>query len=126
MDPISLLRAPLSSIICCMKRKLATNTPPAEIDPIDVRNLTELQTDGKLTNVELAGRVHLSPSPSLARVRALEERGVIDRYVALLDPHAVGLHVSVFISITLEKQTKDALDIFEAAIRERPEVMECY
>jgi Lrp/AsnC family leucine-responsive transcriptional regulator len=51
---------------------------------------------------------------------------VIDRYVALLDPHAVGLNVSVFIQISLEKQTKDALDIFEAAIKERPEVMECY
>lgn len=54
----------------------------------------------------------------------LETDRVIDRYVALLDPHAVGLNVSVFVQISLEKQTKDALDIFEAAIRERPEVME--
>jgi len=100
--------------------------PPADIDPIDVRILSELQRDSKLTNVELATRVHLSPSPCLARVRSLEERGVIDRYVALLDPHAVGLNVSVFIQIRLEKQTKDALDVFEAAILERPEVMECY
>lgn len=93
---------------------------------MDVRILSELQANGKLTNVELANRVHLSPSPCLTRVRSLEERGVIDRYVALLDPHAVGLHVSVFIQISLEKQTKDALEIFEAAIMDRPEVMECY
>lgn len=99
---------------------------PGELDAVDRRILRELQTDGKLTNLELAERVHLSPSPCLARVRALERRGYIDRYVALLDPHAVGLHVSVFIQISLEKQTKDALEMFEAAIRERPEVMECY
>jgi Lrp/AsnC family leucine-responsive transcriptional regulator len=109
-----------------MKRRMTGNVPPAEIDAVDVRILSELQSDAKLTNVELAARVHLSASPCLARVRSLEERGVIDRYVALLDPHAVGLNVSVFIQISLEKQTKDALDIFEAAIMERPEVMECY
>jgi Lrp/AsnC family leucine-responsive transcriptional regulator len=109
-----------------MKRQNATNVPTAEIDAVDVRILAELQADAKLTNVELAARVHLSPSPCLARVRSLEERGVIDRYVALLDPHALGLNVSVFIQIRLEKQTKDALDVFEAAIRQRPEVMECY
>jgi Lrp/AsnC family leucine-responsive transcriptional regulator len=100
--------------------------PRQKIDPIDVRILTELQGNAKLTNVELATRVHLSPSPCLSRVHALEERGIIDRYVALLDPHAVGLNVSVFIQISLEKQTQEALNIFEAAIKERPEVMECY
>jgi Lrp/AsnC family transcriptional regulator, leucine-responsive regulatory protein len=126
MEPILLPPAPFRSIMCCMKSRIATNLPTADIDPVDVRILTELQADAKLTNVDLAARVHLSPSPCLARVRSLEERGVIDRYVALLDPHAVGLNVSVFIQIRLEKQTKDALDIFEAAIRERPEVMECY
>jgi Lrp/AsnC family leucine-responsive transcriptional regulator len=109
-----------------MKKQTASNMPPVGIDPVDVRILSQLQADSKLTNVELATRVHLSPSPCLARVRSLEDRGVIDRYVALLDPHAVGLHVSVFIQISLEKQTKDALDVFEAAIKERPEVMECY
>ena len=109
-----------------MKKRTAAKAPRADIDAVDVRILSELQGDAKLTNVELAGRVHLSPSPCLARVRSLEERGVIDRYVALLDPHAVGLNVSVFIQISLEKQTKDALDIFEAAIMKRPEVMECY
>ncbi len=112
--------------MCRMKRRNSPNVPPAELDPIDLRILTALQRNSNLTNVELSAQVHLSPSPCLARVRALEERGVIDRYVALLDPLALGLNVSVFIQISLEKQTKDALDIFESAIRERPEVMECY
>jgi Lrp/AsnC family transcriptional regulator, leucine-responsive regulatory protein len=126
MVPTLLLTHARHGIICRMKNQTASNMPPVEIDPVDVRILSELQANAKLTNVELATRVHLSPSPCLSRVRALEERGVIDRYVALLDPHAVGLHVSVFIQISLEKQTKDALDVFEAAIKERPEVMECY
>jgi Lrp/AsnC family leucine-responsive transcriptional regulator len=76
--------------------------------------------------VELAKAVHLSPSPCLARVRALEEEGLIARYVTLLDPVKVGLTVSVFISVSLEKQVESALEIFERAIRDRPEVMECY
>ncbi len=97
-----------------------------DLDAVEVRILRELQNDGRLTNVELAERVHLSPSPCLARVRSLEQRRVISRYVTLLDPHAIGLHVTVFIQISLDKQTKDALDVFEAAIREQPEVMECY
>lgn len=126
MVSIILRYTPNGSILCRMKRKIAVNVPSSEIDPVDVQILAELQADAKLTNVELAARVNLSPSPCLVRVRSLEERGVIDRYVALLDPHAVGLNVSVFISISLEKQTKDALGIFEAAILERPEVMECY
>jgi Lrp/AsnC family leucine-responsive transcriptional regulator len=109
-----------------MNRRSGANGPPATYDAVDKRILAVLQANSKLTNVELAEQVHLSPSPCLARVRSLEQRGIINRYVALLDPHAVGLNVSVFISISLEKQTKDALDIFEAAIRERPEVMECY
>ena len=123
---ILLLTIPRRSIMYCMRKQTTTNMPPAGIDAVDVRILSELQGNAKLTNVELATRVHLSPSPCLSRVRSLEERGVIDRYVALLDPHTVGLHVSVFIQITLEKQVKDALDLFEAAIKERPEVMECY
>jgi Lrp/AsnC family transcriptional regulator, leucine-responsive regulatory protein len=109
-----------------MMRQRPSNLLPGDLDAVDVRILNELQADAKLTNVELAERVHLSPSPCLSRVRSLEKRGVIDRYVALLNAHAIGLNVSVFIQISLEKQTKDALETFESAIRERPEVMECY
>ncbi len=100
--------------------------PNEAVDSIDTHILAELQRDAKLTNVELANRVHLSPSPCLARVKRLEQAGIIDRYVTLVDPLTVGLHVSVFIQISLEKQTKKALENFESAIQARPEVMECY
>jgi DNA-binding Lrp family transcriptional regulator len=99
---------------------------PVILDATDARILDALQGDAKLTNVELAARVHLSPSPCLARVRRLEEAGLISRYVALLDPLRLGLSVSVFIQIRLEKQVERALEVFEAAIGKYPEVMECY
>ncbi len=99
---------------------------PEPLDEVDARILDQLQRDAKLTNVELAARVHLSPSPCLARVRRLERSGLISRYVTLLDPHRVGLPVSVFIQVRLEKQVERALEVFEAAMREHPEVMECY
>ncbi|MBN9428645.1 MAG: Lrp/AsnC family transcriptional regulator [Burkholderiales bacterium] len=96
------------------------------LDAIDLRILDALQQDGRLTNVDLARRVNLSPSPCLARVKALEERGLIAGYVALCDPLALGLSVNVFISVSLERQRKDALDTFERRAAEHPEVMECY
>ncbi len=96
------------------------------LDATDIRILQELQRDAKLTNVELAARVHLSPSPCLARVRALEKSGVINRYVTLLDPIRLGQAVSVFIQVRLEQQVERALKTFEAAIAGWPEVMECY
>ena len=96
------------------------------LDTIDLRILHELQQDGSLTNVELARRVNLSPSPCLARVKALETRGVIDRYVAIANPHALGLGLNVFISISLKEQSKSALAAFESRIAEHDEVMECY
>ena len=99
---------------------------PEGIDTLDLRILERLQGDARLSNVELAKAVHLSPSPCLARVRALEEDGIIARYVTLLDPLRLGLTVSVFISVKLEKQIESALEVFETAMRGRPEVMECY
>jgi len=95
-------------------------------DAIDWKILGLLQQDARLTNVELARQVHLSPSPCLARVRALEAQGYISRYVSLLDPLRLGLQVSVFIQVRLERQIEAALDKFERAMLERPEVMECY
>ena len=102
--------------------------PPqsAELDVIDLNILAALQRDSSLTNVELARRVHLSPSPCLARVKALRQAGVIRRYVALVDPEAVGLGVSVFISISLREQNTAALAEFERRIEACDEVMECY
>lgn len=97
-----------------------------KLDPMDLRILDELQRDGALSNVELARRVHLSPSPCLARVKALEAAGVIDRYVALASAQALGLGLNVFISISLRTQGKESLADFERRIAEHDEVMECY
>jgi DNA-binding Lrp family transcriptional regulator len=97
-----------------------------EFDSLDLRILRELQADGSLSNVELARRVGLSPSPCLARVKALTTAGVIRQYVALLDAQRLGLHLNVFISISLKQQTRAALEAFEAKVCAREEVMECY
>ena len=97
-----------------------------KLDVVDLKILTELQRDGSLSNVELAKRVHLSPSPCLARVKALEQAGVIDRYVALANASVLGLGLNVFISISLKEQSKEALATFEQRIAEQDEVMECY
>src|SRR5688572_1043438 len=100
--------------------------PERHLDATDLKILAALQRDGSLSNVELARRVHLSPSPCLARVKALRKTGVIRRYVALVDPEAVGLGVSVFISISLREQNTAALAEFERRIEACEEVMECY
>ncbi len=100
--------------------------PANRVDQLDVKILDRLQDDARVSNVTLAEAAGLSPSPCLRRVRALERQGVIRRYVTLLDPDAVGLPVSVFVSVTLDKQVEEALEVFERAVRQRPEVMECY
>ncbi|HEV8647214.1 MAG TPA: Lrp/AsnC family transcriptional regulator [Burkholderiales bacterium] len=97
-----------------------------QLDAMDWQILGLMQGDARMSNVELAKAVGLSPSPCLNRVRALEEAGYISRYVTLLDARRVGLKVSVFIQVTLERQIEPALETFEKAIRGRPEVMECY
>jgi DNA-binding Lrp family transcriptional regulator len=96
------------------------------LDEIDRRILVELQRDGRLTNQDLAGRIGVSASPCWRRVRALEEAGVIKGYAALVDPAALGLNVSVFTQVSLERQEKKALQVFETAVGEWPEIMECY
>ena len=96
------------------------------LDPTDIKILSHLQDDASLTNVELAKRVHLSPSPCLSRVKAMESAGVIQRYVALAQPQALGMDLNVFISISLKEQSKEALAKFEQRIAEHDEVMECY
>lgn len=97
-----------------------------QMDSIDLKILSELQQNAKLTNAELASRVNLSASPCLTRVRALEAAGIIDRYVTLLDPEEIGLTVNVFIQISLDRQVEMALERFEKAVSQFPEVMECY
>ena len=97
-----------------------------ELDSTDCRLLERLQADARITNVALAEAVNISPAPCLRRVRELEASGVIRGYVTLLDPETVGMDVSTFIQVSLERQVSDALRIFEEAIAVWPEVMECY
>lgn len=92
----------------------------------DRRILDLLQHNARLSNVALARRVALSPSACLRRVQALEAHGYIRQYVTLLDPLRVGLGVSVFIQVSLEKKDEASLKRFEKAMVRRPEVMECY
>src|SRR6185503_7011764 len=100
--------------------------PESGLDSIDWRILARLQDEARISNVNLAKAVNLSPSPCLSRVRALEQSRVISRYVTLLDPLKLGLTVSVFIQVSLEKQMRNALDTFESSVLARDEVMECY
>ncbi|HEX2011523.1 MAG TPA: Lrp/AsnC family transcriptional regulator, partial [Roseateles sp.] len=97
-----------------------------QLDAIDRGILNELQRDGRLSNVELAQRVHLSPSACLRRVKQLEEGGVIDRYVALLNPKAVGRPGTSFTIINLERTTPQVLAAFEQAVRDVPEILDCF
>ncbi len=99
---------------------------PESLDAVDRAILGLLQEDGRIANVDLAEAVHLSPSACLRRVRRLEESGRIDRYVALVDPAAVGLGTDVFVEITLTGQDEATLEGFEVAVSERPEIMSCH
>ena len=100
--------------------------PKRPLDAVDRKILELLQADGRMSLAELAEKVGLSPSPCLRRVRDLEQAGLIRRYVTLLDPLKLGLTVSVFIQVSLEKQMRGALDTFENSVLARDEVMECY
>ena len=100
--------------------------PQISLDAIDRRILAVLQDNARVSNVELAELSGISASPCWRRVRELERAGGISQYVTLVNPAAVGLPVSVFIQVSLEKQVEHALEVFEDAILERPEVMECY
>ena len=100
--------------------------PQKRLDAIDRRILEHLQDNARISNVDLAARVGISASPCWRRVRELEESGVISNYVTLIDAASVGLTVSVFVNVSLERQVERQLDVFQNAIRDRPEVMECY
>lgn len=97
-----------------------------DLDTTDRAILSQLQENGRITNSELAATVGLSPSAALRRVRSLEESGIIDRYVTLVDPTKIGRGTTVFVEISLSTQFETHLDAFEAAIVECPEVMGCH
>lgn len=96
------------------------------MDHFDKKLLSILQTNGRISNVELSEAVNLSESASLRRVKSLEERGFIDKYVALLDQKSVGLTDTVFVHIVLKREEKSELLAFEEAVKEIPEILECY
>jgi DNA-binding Lrp family transcriptional regulator len=97
-----------------------------QLDSIDRAILTELQHAGRISNQELAQRVHLSPSACLRRVKALEDSGVIAQYVALVNPRAVGKHGISFTIINLDSMNTPQLEAFEQAVRDTPEILDCY
>jgi Lrp/AsnC family transcriptional regulator, leucine-responsive regulatory protein len=95
-------------------------------DRIDRNILETLQKNARISNVELAQTVGLSPAPCLRRVQALEDAGVIAAYVALVDMRSVSLGVEAFINVQLSAQGKSVMDPVEAAIKRFPEVLDCY
>lgn len=97
-----------------------------KLDAIDRRILKALQRDGRLQNIELAREVGLSPSPCLRRVRLLEEAGVIEHYVAVVNAAKVGKGLTVFARIWLTGQDAETVDHFTDAIRQLPQVVECH
>jgi len=97
-----------------------------ELDRYDRAILKLLQQDARITNTSLAEKVSLSESACLRRVRALEESGLIEGYTAVLNQQKAGFPVNVFVSITLDRQAQPGLEAFENAVRQLPEVMECY
>ena len=97
-----------------------------QLDKYDHAILEALQSDGRISNVQLATRVNLSESACLRRVRALEDEGYIDRYVGLVNQSRVGLGGNVLVHIGLHREEQSELAAFEAAVRNIPEVMECY
>jgi len=108
-------------------RNFMRNKPElVQLDAIDRQILEVLQRDGRLSNVELAQAVHLSPSACLRRVKRLEDSGVIAQYVALLNAKAIGQEGTCYAIVNLESMSNDALATFEQAVRDQPEVLDCF
>jgi DNA-binding Lrp family transcriptional regulator len=97
-----------------------------KLDRYDRALLQALQQDGRISNVQLAARVNLSESACLRRVRALEQDGLIERYVALLNQKKAGVGGTVFVHIALRREEQSELAAFEKAVQDIPEIMECY
>lgn len=100
--------------------------PECRCDAKDLQIIRELQKDGRLSNLDLAEQVNLSPSPCLRRVRLLEAAGVVRGYTAIVDPKAVGLRITAFIRITLARHDREAVTRFESRVREIDEILDCH
>jgi Lrp/AsnC family leucine-responsive transcriptional regulator len=96
------------------------------LDRVDIRILSALQADGRISNLKLAESVHLSPTAVLERVKRLTRDGFILGYEAKLNPDKLGAGLMVFIEVVLDRTTHDAMDIFKAAVQVRPEILECH
>lgn len=96
-----------------------------QLDKLDKKILQKLQKDGTISNLELAESVGLSPSPCARRVKQLEEAGIIDRRVTLLNPSKLDLKLTALIQISMDRHTPDRFEIFEQKVSSYPEVIEC-
>lgn len=108
------------------ERYSAVSVIGEELDPIDRRILRALQADGRLSNAALAARVNLSPAACWARTRRLFERGVIRAVRALIDPKALQQETVVLVGVVLDRSTRESFAAFESAVRQLPQVLECY
>ena len=97
-----------------------------KLDKIDKQILQELQKNARISNIELADKVSLSPTPCARRVKQLEEAGIIKSHRTILDPEVLGLSLTAMVSITMDKHTTDRFEKFEETAAQLPEVMECY
>jgi Lrp/AsnC family transcriptional regulator len=109
-----------------MERSFMEETSPSRLDKVDRRILDLVQREGALSVAEVAARTGLSTTTCWRRIQALEQSGVIKGRVALLDRAALGLDVTIFAHVKLSSQGRDAIAAFAEAIRERPEVLDCY
>lgn len=96
------------------------------MDSKDREIIKALQRNGRLTNQDLAAQVNLSPSPCLRRIRALEEKGVIKGYTAIVDERAYGLPVTALVRIRLSSHTGDVVKLFEKKVHETEQILDCY
>ena len=97
-----------------------------KLDRIDRRILEALQRNGRISNLDLADKVGLSPSPCARRVKQLEDSGIIDHSITLLNPSRLGLKLTAFVQISMDKHTPDRFENFESDVQAFPEVVECY
>lgn len=95
------------------------------LDAMDIKILSELQQNARISNHDLADAVGLSPSPCWRRVRRLEESGAVERYAALLKPEAVGLHITAYAHVMLENHHSETVKVFDEAIATQSAVLEC-
>lgn len=107
-------------------KSLGTSTPSTELDRLDLRILSALQADGRITNLKLADDIGLSPTAVLARVQRLTREGYILGYEARLNPLKLGAGMLVFVEVLLDRTTHNVFDEFKAAVQVHPQIMECH